>query len=75
MTFTAVCSARPRASTQSVKGNQWWARDAYHIRRTSDPKRTRCGRDCSEWLVIGEQDEPTDDCCVRCLSITNPEKQ
>jgi hypothetical protein len=77
MTFTAVCSATPRPSVHNnhSKGHQWWARDPYHIRRSSDRTRTRCGRDCSEWLVIGEYEEPTNDCCGRCQSITNPAKQ
>jgi hypothetical protein len=75
MAFTAVCSPNVRASTQSSRGNQWWLRDPWHIRRKSDPTRTRCGRDCSEWIVVGEMDEPSDDCCYRCLSITDKEKQ
>lgn len=77
MVFTAVCSAKPRPSVHNnhSKGHQYWARDVYHIRRSSEPTKTRCGSDCSEWLVIGQMDEPTDDCCTRCLSISDPTKQ
>jgi hypothetical protein len=63
----AVCSARARAPTaQSGKrgGGQWWARDPYHVR--GEDSRTLCGRDCSEWLVIGPMEELSADCCLRC---------
>lgn len=67
--FTAVCSARPRPSVQSshAKGSQWWVRDVYHLRGA--PGRTMCGRDCSEWLTIGEMETLTDDCCTRCAKM------
>lgn len=71
MATVAVCSARPRPSVQNNHtrfGSQWWARDVYHLRRDNDRARTRCGVDCSEWLVIGPIDEVDDNCCVRCLS-------
>jgi hypothetical protein len=61
----AVCSPRPRTSLQNnhSKGSQWWARDVYHL--LGEAGRTLCGRDCSEWLTIGEI-EPDHNCCVRC---------
>jgi hypothetical protein len=63
----AVCSARPRPSVQKgAKGNHWWKRDVYHLRR-QETARTYCGRDCSEWLVIGEIAETTSDCCALCI--------
>lgn len=67
----AVCSARSPARTQNnhSKGHAWWARDVYHLRREDDVARTRCGRDCSEWLVIGPIDEVDHNCCTRCLSV------
>lgn len=65
----AVCSAKPHASTQSMRGHQWWKRDVYHLRRAESKFLTRCGRDCSEWLVIGEIAEVDDNCCSRCLAV------
>ena len=76
MKFTAVCSPNPSAPTyQSTGRSGLWVRDPYHIRRSADPSRTRCGRDCSNWIVVGEKDQVDDDCCVRCLSVTDREKQ
>ena len=77
MKLFAVFSPKPRPATHSGRpgGNQHWAREPYHLRRSSDATRTRCGRDCSEWMIMGEIDEVGDDCCVRCLSITDPAKQ
>jgi hypothetical protein len=68
--MVAVCSARPRPSVQNnhSRGNQFWRRDVYHLRRNGTANRTRCGLDCSEWLVIGHLDEVDDNCCSRCLS-------
>ncbi len=53
--FQTVCSAKRRAPTQSVRGHQWWARDVYHLRMDEEHV-TLCGRDCSEWLMIGDAD-------------------
>lgn len=66
----AVCSARPRPSVQNnhSKGSQWWARDVYHLRADGRKDRTRCGRDCSDWLVIGPIEEVDGNCCQRCLA-------
>lgn len=67
----AVCSARPRPSVQNNRarfGSQWWARDVYHLRRVGSTDRTRCGRDCSEWLVVGQLPEVDDNCCQQCLT-------
>lgn len=79
MPFTAVVSLSRKPSVQTGRrittGDSKWGRDPYHIRRNSDPTKTRCGRDCTDWLVMGEKDEPTWDCCVRCQSITDPSKQ
>ncbi|MBS7671607.1 hypothetical protein [Croceicoccus gelatinilyticus] len=76
MAFTPVCSLRPRAQTATTgRTHQHWARDPYHIRRTGDASRTRCGIDCSDWLVMDEMEEPNEHCCYRCLSITDPAKQ
>lgn len=68
----AVCSARPRPSVQRAgKGSQWWRRDPYHLR--GDGNRTLCGRDCSEWLVVGPMAEVNDDCCERCRAKAHPQ--
>lgn len=66
--LVAVCSMRAPARTQNnhSKGHQWWARDVYHLR--ADSQKTRCGIDCSEWLVIGPIDEIDYNCCQRCAS-------
>jgi len=67
MSHVAVCSARPRPSVQNNRnrfGSQWWRRDVYHLR--GDEDRTLCGRDCSEWLVVGDVDKIDHDCCTRC---------
>jgi hypothetical protein len=65
-----VCSNRQRAATRtSGMGNQWWSREVYHFRSGN---RTMCGRDCSEWLVIGpgtlEAAAKDRNCCARCLA-------
>ena len=67
-----VCSAKPRPSVHNnnSKGHQYWKRDVYHLRAIGSKTRTRCGRDCSEWLVMGQLDEVTDNCCTQCLSTT-----
>jgi hypothetical protein len=71
--FVAVCSARPRASTQSMKGNQWWRREPYHL--LGEGGRTLCGRNCTEWLTIGPMPEIDDGCCIRCSLRTHLEKE
>lgn len=70
----AVCSPRPRPSVHNghSKGSQWWRRDVHHLRHVANNQRTRCGIDCSDWLVIGEIQEVDDNCCKRCLSIKLP---
>lgn len=62
----AVCSAKPRPSVHNhhSKGHQYWRREIYHLR--GDGQRTLCGRDCSEWLVIGEI-EIDHHCCALCV--------
>ena len=65
----AVCSNTRRASTQSMKGNQWWARDVYHL--LGDNKRTLCGRDCADWLTIGPMPTLDDNCCKRCAALSS----
>lgn len=68
-----VCSARKRASTQNSRsyflktGASAWGRDVYHLK--GQGQRTLCGRDCSEWLTIGEIEELTSDCCIRCATL------
>lgn len=65
--LVAICSPRPRPSVQKgAKGNQWWSRDVYHI-QDADGK-TACGRDASDWLVIGPVDELDHNCCQRCAA-------
>lgn len=71
--WVAVCSAKPRASTQSAKGHQWWRRDVYHIRHPLDAELTLCERDCSDWLVIGPIDGIDPNCCKRCAARTLPQ--
>lgn len=68
LVITAVCSAKPRASVHNnhSKGSQWWARDVYHVRQTHRYDQTLCGRDCSEWLLVGQIDEIDRNCCKRC---------
>jgi hypothetical protein len=63
----AVCSNRRRASTQSGRGNQWWARDVWHIK--GETNRTLCGRDTSDWLTIGEVEAVDANCCTRCAAL------
>ena len=65
----AVCSNTRRASTQSMKGNQWWARDVYHL--LGDNKRSLCGRDCADWLTIGPMPTLDDNCCKRCAALSS----
>ena len=72
MKIIAVCSNKIRASVQSSRsyflktGASAWGRDVYHIK--GEEGRTLCNRDCSEWLTIGEIEDPTEkDCCLRCL--------
>jgi len=63
MSHVAVCSARPRPSVQNDRsrfGSQWRRRDIYHLQ--GDGSRTLCGRDCSEWLVVGDIDKIDNDC-------------
>lgn len=60
----AVCSAKPRASVHKTgKGHQHWKRDVYHLRRSG--MTTLCGRDSSEWLIIGPIVIDSN-CCARC---------
>lgn len=63
----AVCSAKPRPSVQNnhSKGSQHWRRDVYHLQGLGH--RTLCGRDCSEWLTIGEIDSVDHNCCAMCV--------
>lgn len=64
MTVHGVCSAKTRASTQKgPKGNQWWRREAWHV-RGADGK-TLCGRDCADYLDMGDLD-PNSDLCTKC---------
>jgi len=71
LVITAVCSARPRASVHNSKskGHQWWARDVYHIRQTHRYDQTLCGRDCSEWLVVGQIEGIDHNCYQRCGNV------
>ncbi len=67
LTVPGVCSNKPRPMLQNnhSKGGQYWARDVWHIAGSCDNKITFCGRDSSEWLVMGEL--PIDDnLCVKC---------
>lgn len=67
MSHIAVCTARPRPSVQNSRsrfGSQWWKRDVYHLKGPGS--RTLCGRDCTEWLVVGDVDEIDHNCCARC---------
>lgn len=69
--LVAICSARPRPSVQNnhSKGGQWWARDVYHLQNIEAATgKTICGRDCTEWLIIGQLDTFDDNCCKRCLA-------
>lgn len=64
-----VCSARPRASTGSRRGHQWWKREVYHIAKAS-AVRTVCGVDRRDWLVIGPMTgSVTSECCRKCGAI------
>lgn len=72
--FIAVCTARPRPAIHSGRkgGSQWWARDVYHLRNPFDAELTLCGRDCSEWLVMGEMTVINHHCCKRCANESLP---
>lgn len=44
-----ICSNKIRPTMQGApKGNQWWRKEAWHIRECG--LSTLCGRDASEWL-------------------------
>lgn len=65
-----VCSNRPRPSVHKTgKGHQHWRRDVHHVQLYADLKRTCCGMDASEWLVVGECTRNSMDdtnLCARC---------
>lgn len=72
MKVHGVCSAKVRASTQKgPKGSQWWKREAWHA-KGGDGK-TLCGRDCTEYLDMGELETNHDLCtpCERKLGLHN----
>jgi hypothetical protein len=69
MNLSLTCSAKPKARVQrGAKGHAGWDREPFHIQRSGIT--TLCGRDCSEWLRIGEREahEAIRDpgCCRRC---------
>lgn len=71
MTRIAVCSPRIRPSVQNNRsrfGHQWWKRDVYHLKGADG--RTLCGRDCSDWLVIGPVEQIDGNCCTQCAAKT-----
>lgn len=65
----AVCSNNPRPSVQkSGKGHQHWKREVFHF-AVDKGGRTLCGKDASEWLVIGDatkEHAENSHCCARC---------
>lgn len=63
-----VCSNKPRPSVQNnhSKGNQYWEKDVWHIRKSG--AQTMCGIDSSEWLDMGEL-SPDSNLCDRCKKI------
>lgn len=67
-TLLAVCTNKPRASTATAKGNQWWRREVWHIAHSGIT--TKCGLDRSEYLTIGpisETEAAADrNLCTRC---------
>jgi hypothetical protein len=76
--FKAICSNKPRPSVQSnigyknIKTGQCaWGRDVFHLTDDIAPgyhpdRRTLCGVDASDWIVIGEVEELDWHCCERC---------
>lgn len=70
-TVIGICSNKPRPMVQSSRsyslktGESAWGRDVWHIK--GDGMKTLCGRDASEWLIIGET-EIDWHCCTRCVS-------
>lgn len=74
----AVCSNKPRPSVQCGSRGFMktaaaaWGRDVYHL--LDYRGRTFCGRNASDWLVIGplEENDLTGDCCERCRKKAMP---
>lgn len=70
-TVLGICSNKPRPSVQNSRSYQLktgasrWGRDVWHISGSCDNKITFCGRDSSEWLVMGEL-IPDDNLCISC---------
>lgn len=63
----AVCSAKPRAATRCAgMGNQWWAREVYHLVPIEGAPRTLCNRRADDWLTIGVLDALDENCCAQC---------
>lgn len=63
--IVGMCSMKPRplVHTGRKDGNQWWARDVWHIRHSG--MTTFCGRDTSNYLNMGEM-QPDGDMCKQC---------
>ncbi len=64
--LVAVCSAKTRTdgAPNGKRAAAWWKRDVYHIAHSGIT--TMCGRDRSEWLVIGSLAEIDSHCCAKC---------
>jgi hypothetical protein len=73
----AICSNKPRATTatnrnwQMKTGAAAWGRDVFHLTNDTQPgyypeRRSLCGIDASDWLLVGEVGELDDNCCERC---------
>lgn len=63
-----VCSDKPRAFGADL--------GTFHL--TSDGKRTWCGRDCSEWLRMGEAEDhefSSAYICTRCSTAAHKESK
>jgi hypothetical protein len=61
-----ICA--PGSSRPSlVRGSYlWWKREPYHVRSKDVPDMTRCGENCTEWLLGGMIEALDDRCCPVC---------
>ena len=73
-----VCSYRPRPMTQGSRsymlktGAAAWGKDTWHIQ--AEKGRTLCGRDSSEWCLLGDT-EIDHHCCDRCKAKAGTQAQ
>lgn len=65
--LSGVCTNKPRIVSSHHRNHQPWKRETHHV--SADKKRTLCGINCSEWIVMESAAADllqSNDCCSRC---------